>query len=469
TAPGSRSIWRDIDRKRMEQQIQSLHRKQHISGRVSYTQTLSFDLEDTYAVPFEVERSLADDFAFIAASQPRVGYVTAAAVEQERDEPTLCVKLAANAGICPDVRRSFDGIMELLASYAKRGISRQTCQVQLFDIIVRLNSNRILGRLGSARFQAPPHMNSRRGPLSAQLRKFIGKNRGKNPRKHRLSDLEKLDSDIAGFEAAFAQLEMGSSEQVISNLQRVIRQAFCLTVDGSQLPDRLRALGFSATQLDVREVREVGKVANYWRTSRHLSICARRFHRQFAGATWRSLPTYKPSATSELYSQQFVHAEIQLLVHYELEKPKLMPRIIGVSKEACFLCDSFIRAHGQFSLSGAHRQVFPQWTIPDLKDFSFETAQRLRQALSQLSIEVNREYIGAQGRKLPHRPFPLQSAINLNAIRFASPSTSTIIANRGPLSHSDDSTERRNPSLGSLPSQISNVGDASANNVHSTR
>ncbi|GIZ49936.1 hypothetical protein CKM354_001295200 [Cercospora kikuchii] len=467
TAPRSRSIWKDVDRKSMEQQIQFLYRKHHVAGRVSYTETSTSDVEETYTIPFELERSLADDFAFIAASQPQVGYVTAAVVEQRVGETALKVKLAANEGICPAVRRSFDGIMELLTKRATRDISRQSCQTPLFDLICRLNCNRILGRLGSARFQPPGHLSSIRRPLHAALRNLFGKSGAKYARQHTTSDVEELNNEIAGFEVAFNALETGSSEEVVSNVQRVIRQAYLLTVNGSRLPDRLRALGLSTAQLDVRGVKEGQKVANYWRITRHLTICAERFSSQFTGATWLPLPTYKPSTTSPVQSRQFVHAEIQLLVHYELEMPALMPRIIGASKEACLLCDSFIQAHGRFCCSGAHRQVFPQWTIPDLEEYSFETAERLRLALSQLSVDVGREYLRSQGKKLPHRPLPPQSAINLNSVRFASLSTSTITTRTHPLSQYHGSTEPGDQTLPSLPSQVASPVVASTNNGHS--
>ena len=123
TAPRSRSIWKDVDRKSIEQQIQFLYRKHHVAGRVSYTETSTSAVDENYPIPFELERSLADDFAFIAAYQPQVGYVTAAVVEQRVGETALKVKLAANEGICPAVRRSFDGIMELLTKRATRGMA----------------------------------------------------------------------------------------------------------------------------------------------------------------------------------------------------------------------------------------------------------------------------------------------------------------------------------------------------------
>lgn len=209
------------------------------------------------------------------------------------------------------------------------------------------------------------------------------------------------------------------------HLRHVVKQAFDLTENGVKLPNRLRALGCPERFLDTRDVREVGKIANYWRISRHLTICSSRFRPYFADVELHPLPNYRESVSSQAIPRRFIHAEIQLLVHYELQSHRLRPRAIGVSKEACFLCDSFLRAHGRFYFTGAHRQMFPQWTVPDLKEYTSATVEHFRRTLSQVALDVKQEYLKTR-KKLPWRPFPLQSAINLNVVHLATPSTSTL-------------------------------------------
>ncbi|KXS98405.1 hypothetical protein AC579_1386 [Pseudocercospora musae] len=249
----------------------------------------------------------------------------------------------------------------------------------------------------------------------------------------------------------FENLENGTQEEVASSLGDVVKQAFSVTEDGVNLPGRLRALGYPEPRLDTRDVREVGKVANYWRIARHLAICARRFRSCFTRAEWTPLPRYRPSTTSEIQPRRYVHAEIQLLVHYELISPALMPRAIGVSKQACFLCDSFIRAHGQFAVTGAHRQIFPQWTVPDLEEYSAQTIQRFRRALSQLLVEVEQEKANSQ-KKRSWLPPPMQSAINLNVVQFSSPSNSTLQQPEGPFNEDNGiaTSSKRSTSVSTL-------------------
>lgn len=116
-----------------------------------------------------------------------------------------------------------------------------------------------------------------------------------------------------------------------------------------------------------------------------------------------------------------------MLVYYELKGDLTWPRAIGVSKEACFLCYSFLRAHGAFFVSKAHRQVYPQWTVPDLSGYGLESVNRLQRALLAVRKEIASVSHEAEQRRTP-RPFPLQSSINLHRPNLPTPSVTTILS-----------------------------------------
>ncbi len=61
-----------------------------------------------------------------------------------------------------------------------------------------------------------------------------------------------------------------------------------------------------------------------------------------------------------------VHAEIQLLLHYELHPELQRPRVICSSKSACYLCNLFVRLHGVYHISRTHGRLYEKWTLPDL-------------------------------------------------------------------------------------------------------
>lgn len=60
-----------------------------------------------------------------------------------------------------------------------------------------------------------------------------------------------------------------------------------------------------------------------------------------------------------------VHAEIQLLLYYELHPTVFQARVICSSKSACYLCDLFFKLHGKFWTRNAHRKLYDKWILPD--------------------------------------------------------------------------------------------------------
>ena len=59
-----------------------------------------------------------------------------------------------------------------------------------------------------------------------------------------------------------------------------------------------------------------------------------------------------------------VHAEIQLLYHYDMSPDARPPRIICSSKSACYLCHLFIQTHGRFRVSRTHGRLYDRWILP---------------------------------------------------------------------------------------------------------
>ncbi|KAK8039835.1 hypothetical protein PG993_008246 [Apiospora rasikravindrae] len=61
-----------------------------------------------------------------------------------------------------------------------------------------------------------------------------------------------------------------------------------------------------------------------------------------------------------------VHAEIQLLFHCEQENFKFPPRVVCSSKDACFLCNTFILMHGKMHTPRSHGKLYPGWRLPNM-------------------------------------------------------------------------------------------------------
>jgi hypothetical protein len=65
-----------------------------------------------------------------------------------------------------------------------------------------------------------------------------------------------------------------------------------------------------------------------------------------------------------------IHAEIQLLFYCELKVSKLSPRVVCSSKDACFLCNTFIFMHGKMHTPRAHGRLHPGWRLPLFPDLN---------------------------------------------------------------------------------------------------
>jgi hypothetical protein len=303
-------------------------------------------------------------------------------------------------------------------------LSREQCAEEVLDTVVKLNNNRILGRLASRFFQPPLYDRGRpRRPLSIRLKEEVASCMSGRRSSGKSADTGTISAQTDAFHSSFLQLENSEAEKIGSAIKLVVKEAFSMTVDGFSLPARLGAIGF--TRLDTREIREVNKIANYWRICRSLAHLSRSYRVLFTRPLLRTLEPYKPTASESVMVKRFVHAEVQMVAFYEACFPLPWPRAIGASKEACFLCDAFVVAHGHFHLSKAHRQVFHQWAVPDLDDYGTATLERFRKALATVDQTVLKELEIAR-RSRGFQPFPLQSSINLHKLMLPTPSMTTI-------------------------------------------
>lgn len=103
-----------------------------------------------------------------------------------------------------------------------------------------------------------------------------------------------------------------------------------------------------------------------------------------------------------------IHAEIQIIAFCEMKAPKLFPRVVSSSKDACFLCNTFIQLYGRMHNPRAHGRLYPGWRLPSLPQL-----RGLQQKLNKRLIESLRHNISlglAQGR-LSVRPSPNESNI----------------------------------------------------------
>lgn len=127
-----------------------------------------------------------------------------------------------------------------------------------------------------------------------------------------------------------------------------------------------------------------------------------------------------PEATTQFQRemaalQPKVHAEIQLVYHYEMNPQPEPPRIICSSKSACYLCDAFVKVHSRFFISRTHGVLYPQWTLPNISpgDLPPERVQAMQSNIREFTRGIENLSRDLWTRTKTKRMQPNESTLSL--------------------------------------------------------
>jgi hypothetical protein len=211
--------------------------------------------------------------------------------------------------------------------------------------------------------------------------------------------------------------------------------------------------------LSKRDAADIDKLAVYWRMSPFMAEISRTYDTLFSRISLQTLVPYgaqraSPAAPSAVHSPRaqprykcHVHAEVQIVVHYLLHSSPasrsqtclaLLPRCIGCSKAACYLCDAFLRHTGRFSVSRSHGRLFERWTVPDLSRYTDAQRDELSAVLRGMVADMQLE-LASKGGAAKGRQHPNQSTLKvfLGELRRASKATlASLLSRRSPASSS---------------------------------
>ena len=122
-------------------------------------------------------------------------------------------------------------------------MTRQDCTQKIFDTVVRLNCNRILGRLSSKHFSPPAYIRAvTQEPPSQQLVRIAQRLIAPNQKAGFVKDLDAFRSEVRMLHESFQELETSSDEERLHSIGNTVKAAFRVTGDGVSLQDRLRRL-----------------------------------------------------------------------------------------------------------------------------------------------------------------------------------------------------------------------------------
>lgn len=295
-----------------------------------------------------------------------------------------------------------------------------------------LSQNRIHGRLQSAFWQRPDHRKREaRRPLYSNLQEVslrIERLPSRNGEKSRTL-LQKLNDLCKLFQRLDTQPRASSNLPAI--LKDIVKQCYAVsTSDGTcTFEETVTSYGYDPKAVCKNKyIEQVYKLGRYWGLCVYLAAASRKYWNIFQSMDLATIRPYRSIISPISFKggsvECHVHAEIQLLIYYDSSPDVsiLKPRVLGVSKAACYLCNLFSKIHAEFFLSQTHGQLYDQWNIPDLA--SFDAAQRLKYRSilksmdTELQITIKRER--ARHRSLKRKE-PLGSRLNLATVFPLSP------------------------------------------------
>ncbi|TQN67035.1 hypothetical protein CSHISOI_08422 [Colletotrichum shisoi] len=386
-----------------------------------------------YILRLQDELQLADHIAFPAHDCEGPLPIAAVCVEERQDHPGLRVRLARNHLKSPDDVRAL----------SRPGDARD----RLFAHVLNISQQRILQRLAPRWCPPPPRwtpkQKQQRTSLCYRLKTKLLPELGKHGKRlgtirskvdHVVEVLEQLDKDRGGCDlgqhirAAVESCAFASK----GTAERSLESQLGLVFDTLSEPGR-------------KAVAQIDKVARYLILCDDLSKLLTQ--RAYAGILQHitlepllSPPKARPKGAGK---SCHVHAEVQLLLHYEQHPCVPPPRFIGCSKSACFLCDLLIRKRGGFGISFSHQRIYPQWTVTNVTWMNEVQAEAWR----NITREMTRELQALIRRFVDDHNPPLDAPIESRACLPLSSVASTV-AISGVVSN----PKERIPARGAPPS-----------------
>ncbi|MCJ1429447.1 hypothetical protein MMC29_007361 [Sticta canariensis] len=447
SSPG-KSIWRGLDRDRFRTNIVALQRASNqvpcdpkIHVRNEWHNPKIRHNDPSYVLPFEVEQRLADDFALIAAAKEGVKAVSAVALEESLDPAGLTIRLAANETLPERVPDTFKMIFNLLQKCAKTKLLPKSCAEEIFEHVVTLSQERLHGRLQSRQWNRPKHLSRRPPkPLHQELRNAPQKLFQGPPSAQR--DFSSLVKKLNGLCDSYELLDnVSENAEQVQMLKEIVRKShdFCTSGGACTLEETIRNFGLNPSLVCAdKRMQQVNKIGRYWGLCVHVAKRSKEYGKLFENLNLRVLQAYQ-SINSSISSVAgkvvpcFVHAEVQLITFYGLNANAATrkPRVLGVSKSACYLCSLFVLFHGQYFITKTHGHLYDHWNVPDLASYKPNQLDDYRRVLADMNKKVIMD-LAEEKRGGYRRRHPMTSSVNLPKGQTFSPLPSdvgTLISN----------------------------------------
>lgn len=480
--------WQDVDQAHLLQKIILLqllnNTPEKPSGMCVSEWSAPTDYFTQRVLSLQREKELAESFAFLAATTNDPRKIVAACVEEGELGKCLTIRLAVNNGGLDNVRTGFQKLARALeripraGSMAEQGRVKQEQHAILCEAIT-LNQNRILVRLRSrhATFRCNFKKDkSQRPKVISQLYTAVNDQASAENSGVAAPVFAALKADIETLHELFTRLESLTTPKAKCSPGLEILIPILIACQRVHTQGILHQVLTRSSRLDPGSRRNIAititKLSRYVSISRFLLQAARKYsvfdriQISVINSRVRRLPALKldsmtagvidnlleeskrgvlssklhaesPSAIKDHICQAAtlavpVHAEIQLLFHYERSPSNSPPRIICSSKQACFLCNLFFKMHGRFMVPSTHGRLYEKWALPAAVENTRDNVNEdilttIRSFVSAVDDALIREMRSTRG---PY-PNPYESMILLSAA--CSQSNESAAAIRGPM------------------------------------
>jgi hypothetical protein len=402
TASPSRSIWLDLNENTFRRHLVTLEECTNaipIHPQVfAIEDWLPMTTGDNHILPIGIEQRVANDFAWLVAVAEGAQSVAAVCIEEHIEPAGLKLRFAAlDVSIDNDVQSTLQIIFDILAKAASGFAENGSSHINMiFNCVVKLHLHRLLGRLRSTKWKRPEYLSrSQKKPLWQDFENLIHRAQFLYDKKEKMSR-QFIERKLEELATIYEQFE--TSENDLTSLMDLIDAtfAFCSLEEAKDFSQRLQVKQKPKPQTAsaIKSLRQLKKIAAYRRICVSLVATAKQYPNLFQHITMTCLTPYKSVPTSIRYQDWatscHVHAEIQLAVHYDLNRD-FQPRCIGTSKWLCYLCYLFLQAHKRMFPSNTHGHLYDQWTVPDSEDFGDDLVQRYRNILKAMDDEILRQ------------------------------------------------------------------------------
>lgn len=248
--------------------------------------------------------------------------------------------------------------------------------------VLHLSRCRLYARITESR----PHKDKTCDPLYIRISSLISSIQSNYP------NLRDLYDRLCLLRQVFVEVSKAKSEDQAELLEKAVLQSYQVSNIGSakSLESYLEIENVSKEICKQRIVSKIDMISKYLQACDIFMRFGGRpkYRALFSKISLEYCTPYPATTPRGARLPCYVHGEVQLVVFYALYPPRLPPRAIGSSKDACFLCDLFLKKHGDFRVSGSHKKLYDQWTIPEVAIMNSEETSRFEAIKRAMNKEL---------------------------------------------------------------------------------